>query len=51
LQRIRGYLAGRRKIVFTGMAGVGKSVLLDYLSDDPRPRDYEAPVSAGCRSI
>lgn len=49
-RRIAERLFGRRQtIAFTGMAGVGKSVLLDYLSEEARTADYEAPAGPSAK--
>ncbi len=49
-RRIAERLFGRRQtIAFTGMAGVGKSVLLDYLSEEARTVEYEAPAGPSAK--
>lgn len=49
-RRITERLLGRRQTVaITGMAGVGKSVLLDYLSEEARATDYDAPTAPSAK--
>lgn len=43
---VRGLLGRRQQIAVTGMAGVGKSVLLDYLTEEARSSSYEVPEGA-----
>jgi len=44
-QKILAILLGKKtKIAFTGMAGTGKTVLFDYLTDKAYKRDYKPPL-------
>ncbi len=43
-QRISAWLAKKKSIAFTGMAGVGKTVLFDHLTGTAYKRGYTLPL-------